>query len=849
MKSIVSNLYADYLRYIDRFRAIPWETDMLKPVERRTLLTVHEVAKTKFVKSAKVVGAVLGNLHPHGEASCVDVLVGMVQNGLVEGQGNWGTDKAKDYIKAASTRYCVTGDTLIPTENGIVRIDQISKTEDIEIKVSDYRGLNTLATKFFKCDKFPIIKIITNCGYELKGSENHPILVVGSNLNFEWKQLKDINTNDIVIIKGNSYNKDIDKYSDDIFKLLGGLISEGWHTYNEKKHYYKLGFNNTNLDYYCEISKYAKEFFGYIGESDQNLPSGKVCKGFEICNKLASDKATNELDFPIGLSEMRKIPNIIWIASKRHQAIFLQYLFYGDGSINIQKDTSNFTLIYISKSLELIKNIQTLLIISFNITSSITKDKSCHKLNICGILNLRKFNDSIGLLFEKQKKLDCILSNSILNNNKNRSKDDRIPILKQYLYNKYSKIVKYKEYKEIKRYYYDINNIHTIKDNLPFIDDLDIDKFKFIQESGFRFFTINNIENLLDENVYSLRINSDNHSFITNCFISHNTECKALKFLDDGFSEFLDFVPWEEFEYANEPHFLPFYIPIGLVGEGLIQGISLHTTKIPRYKFEDLLIRLYELVTDSPTKTTIIPNIENNDIFEDQPGELEKILSTGEGIIYAIPKYKIQNNSIYIYGKSPISKFNKLDAFNEKYEKDNGKPFAIVIDSSDTKLEVIVSPKKGSCDKKFIEVIMDLVMSKIHIKCNVVIIDGTIVQKGIDEILINTFNMWKSAYLAKITKDLSLLNIKLDEFNIILIVRSILAANPNVKLIKDICNLNTSQYSNEEIERVCSKYRIKTLIEAHIDIIGLQKSITDTQYELQNIDQFAINRIKSILGK
>lgn len=432
MKSIVSNLYADYLRYIDRFRAIPWETDMLKPVERRTLLTVHEVAKTKFVKSAKVVGAVLGNLHPHGEASCVDVLVGMVQNGLVEGQGNWGTDKAKDYIKAASTRY---------------------------------------------------------------------------------------------------------------------------------------------------------------------------------------------------------------------------------------------------------------------------------------------------------------------------------------------------------------------------------------------------------------------------------TECKALKFLDDGFSEFLDFVPWEEFEYANEPHFLPFYIPIGLVGEGLIQGISLHTTKIPRYKFEDLLIRLYELVTDSPTKTTIIPNIENNDIFEDQPGELEKILSTGEGIIYAIPKYKIQNNSIYIYGKSPISKFNKLDAFNEKYEKDNGKPFAIVIDSSDTKLEVIVSPKKGSCDKKFIEVIMDLVMSKIHIKCNVVIIDGTIVQKGIDEILINTFNMWKSAYLAKITKDLSLLNIKLDEFNIILIVRSILAANPNVKLIKDICNLNTSQYSNEEIERVCSKYRIKTLIEAHIDIIGLQKSITDTQYELQNIDQFAINRIKSILGK
>ena len=67
MKKIVPALYSSYGRYIDEFRAIPNINDCLKPVERRTLYSLHKTAQ-KLTKSAKVVGDIIGMYHPHGDA-------------------------------------------------------------------------------------------------------------------------------------------------------------------------------------------------------------------------------------------------------------------------------------------------------------------------------------------------------------------------------------------------------------------------------------------------------------------------------------------------------------------------------------------------------------------------------------------------------------------------------------------------------------------------------------------------------------------------------------------------------------------------------------------------------------
>ena len=104
MKLAIPTFYAEYGRYINRFRAIPWHIDCLKPVERRLLLSLMTQAKKK-TKSATVVGHCMGHYHPHGDMSLYESLVQLVHRGFAFGQGNWGSPGLKDEFKAASMRY------------------------------------------------------------------------------------------------------------------------------------------------------------------------------------------------------------------------------------------------------------------------------------------------------------------------------------------------------------------------------------------------------------------------------------------------------------------------------------------------------------------------------------------------------------------------------------------------------------------------------------------------------------------------------------------------------------------------------------------------------------------------
>src|ERR1044072_3990326 len=79
-------------------RALPDARDGLKPVHRRILYSMDEQGHTpdkKYVKSARVVGEVIGKYHPHGDQSIYDAMVRLAQDfaartPLVDGQGNFG---------------------------------------------------------------------------------------------------------------------------------------------------------------------------------------------------------------------------------------------------------------------------------------------------------------------------------------------------------------------------------------------------------------------------------------------------------------------------------------------------------------------------------------------------------------------------------------------------------------------------------------------------------------------------------------------------------------------------------------------------------------------------------------
>ncbi|MDR2624927.1 MAG: DNA topoisomerase IV subunit A [Zoogloeaceae bacterium] len=103
----------DYLEYavaVVKGRALPDVRDGMKPVQRRVLFAMRELglsAIAKPVKSARVVGDVIGKYHPHGDASAYEAMVRVAQPfvlryPLVDGQGNFGS---RDGDNAAAMRY------------------------------------------------------------------------------------------------------------------------------------------------------------------------------------------------------------------------------------------------------------------------------------------------------------------------------------------------------------------------------------------------------------------------------------------------------------------------------------------------------------------------------------------------------------------------------------------------------------------------------------------------------------------------------------------------------------------------------------------------------------------------
>jgi len=91
--------YLDYAMSVIVSRALPDARDGLKPVHRRILYAMQQAGYTSdkpYRKSAQTVGVVMGNYHPHGDASIYDALVRMAQTfsmrvPLIDGQGNFGS--------------------------------------------------------------------------------------------------------------------------------------------------------------------------------------------------------------------------------------------------------------------------------------------------------------------------------------------------------------------------------------------------------------------------------------------------------------------------------------------------------------------------------------------------------------------------------------------------------------------------------------------------------------------------------------------------------------------------------------------------------------------------------------
>ncbi len=650
--------YLDYAMSVIVSRAIPSIEDGMKPVQRRILHSMNLMGLkpgTQTKKSARIVGDVIGKYHPHGDTAVYEAMVRMAQYfslryPLVFGQGNFGSI---DGDPPAAYRYCVTGDTLVPTNKGILPISKISdkKESKINLEIASYNNKKNTAIKFFNSGKHKTIKILTKSNYSLEGSYNHPILVWKLGPDFKptisWKLLEELNENDVLVINRNNQlfsdnSFDLKKYfpkkgfkneiklplkmNSDLAFLLGALVSEG--SFHNKQ----ILFNNKDKVFYNKVKSFIISQFKGIQLYERKIKGN--CTELSIYEQKVVIFLQN-----IGLSNVKshgkEIPFSVLQSKKEHVRNFLISLYEGDGSVQFVVDKrhggKSIQLTYDSKSKKLINQLK-IVLLNFGVITNkpqIDKRSNCLKLYISSVDNILQFYKEIGF-FSKRKKEILKSINKI--NPSRLSKTDFIPFLNDYLREKYVEEFIFKN--NFDRYNSLIKNYSKL---IKIIDVEDKKLIDWILKNKFYFDQLIKVEKVNKQSeVYSIKVDSNCHSFVANGFINHNTEARlmpiSMELLQDIDKNTVKFTP--NFDNSlKEPNLLPGKLPALLLNgaSGIAVGMA---TNIPPHNLTEVCdaiiayIKKPGITIEDITKIITGPDFPTGGYVS---GDMKELYTTGRG--------------------------------------------------------------------------------------------------------------------------------------------------------------------------------------------------------------------------
>ena len=589
--------FLDYSMSVIVGRALPDVRDGLKPVQRRILHAMNEAglrADRQHRKCASVIGDVMKKYHPHGDSSIYDALVRMAQDfairdPLVDGRGNFGSI---DGDPPAAFRYCVTGTTRISMADGsTVPIDSLipdgTDEVDVDLKVLGHDGVPVTATKVFDSGIHPVRRLRTAEGFELVGTANHPVLclvLVAGVPVLQWRTLEEVEPGTRVAIRraADSGSFDPSEEQNRWMTLAGALVSEGWASTS------RAGFNNTDEQFFDHVRTAWEQLIGgqlFVGS--RTLPSGKAIHELDCQDTSAlADSPLGEL---IGRrSADKRVPELVWNASTESKAVFLQTLFEGDGSVMLQP-RSSIRIAYSTRSEQLAKDVQTLLL-EFGIVSRryVDEVRGEHQVTIVNRRDARLFALRVGFWGTKRRVLADALAR--VPHTSRAMSADHIPYLADYLRSEAPRggrewLAKH-NIDRVERWERDGD---TIREKLR-----DPELVRFAEDlvgRGYFYATVDEVVPAGEARVYSLRVDSDAHAFVTDGFISHNTECRlsplAMEMLSGIDEATVDFVPnYDGFE--TEPVVLPSRFPNLLVNgsTGIAVGMA---TNIPPHNLGEVI--------------------------------------------------------------------------------------------------------------------------------------------------------------------------------------------------------------------------------------------------------------------
>ncbi|OCB28435.1 DNA gyrase subunit A [Mycobacterium malmoense] len=590
--------YIDYAMSVIVGRALPEVRDGLKPVHRRVLYAMYDSGfrpDRSHAKSARSVAETMGNYHPHGDASIYDTLVRMAQPWslrypLVDGQGNFGSPGNDP---PAAMRYCLTEDALVRLPFGqSVRIGDIvpgaspNSDNEVELKVLDRHGDPVAASRLFHSGEHQTYTVRTAEGYEVSGTSNHPLLClvdVAGVPTLLWKLIEEIRPDDRVVLQRTPPVEFGPAEWHDVMEalLLGAFISEGFVSPG------RAGFNNLDRDYFDRVvGAYDAVVGGRRYVSSRTIASGSLLHELDIQN-LAALKQTRLGGLSGQRSADKHVPEWLWQSPAAVKRAFLQALFEGDGSCS-ELPRNTIQVSYSTRSERLAAEVQQLLL-EFGVVSRRYRHAvGEHKVVITNRAQAEMFATQIGFGGAKQAKLTTILTAMPVCAGRD---GDHVPGLATF-------IRKHGGGSWADRDWLNRHNIDRIQrwrtrgaEILSHIADPDVRAIAAdLTDGRFYYARVAAVTDAGIRPVYSLRVDTDDHAFLSNGFVSHNTEARltplAMEMLREIDEETVDFIPNYDGR-VQEPTVLPSRFPNLLANGsgGIAVGMA---TNIPPHNLREL---------------------------------------------------------------------------------------------------------------------------------------------------------------------------------------------------------------------------------------------------------------------
>ncbi|MFI9007562.1 DNA gyrase subunit A [Actinosynnema sp. NPDC053489] len=606
-----------------------------------------------FVVSGFVVHNCMGKYHPHGDTAIYDAMVRLAQDfslntPLIDGHGNFGSP---DDGPAAS-RYCVVGDTRIRLADGTSpRIADLvnlpADTEaDVDFEVLDKDGKAVQVDKVFNSGVHPTIRMTTKSGFSLRGSENHLVLCLEAPMGvplFQWRRLDELKPGAVVAVARNAWSQVVPTAQEYVLGVLGGAwVSEGYANAT------RAGFNNTDEHFFTEVLHAYDQVVGgrrYVTER-RTRQDRKLIRELDVQEYAGGMEAfrNSPLAEFIGHQARDKfVPEFVWNGGWGVKRAFLMAAFEGDGGC--READNGFTVQYSTYSPRLAEQLQELLaefgVIATNRSYRRPNGAVEHRLIVSGLRNVRAFAERVGFLRTKQARLSALLRHSPLR--AHRLSSDGVPFVADYVRGALESDRRGSGRKWLTKHNFDrverweterLRIIDRIKDTEVLATILPV------MDSGYRFEAVTEVQACEPAEVYSVRVRSEDHSFLAGGFVNHNTEARmspaAMLLVGELDEETVDFRPNYDGS-LQEPSVLPAAFPNLLVNGTSGIAVGMATNMIPHNLGEVVAAARYLVTHPDATLDKLMEFVPGPDLPTGGVllglDEVRKAYETGRGVV------------------------------------------------------------------------------------------------------------------------------------------------------------------------------------------------------------------------